>query len=142
MALELKETKELLEMYETKNKKLMEDLSNVKGELQSNQSQMIGFSEVNKEREEKIAKLKVELLDNTTRADELEIALGTLQIKFDSTSEQLTGKTAELTTVQDNLHVMNKARHDLEIKLEDENKRNQNLLEQLNMRDEALDKRQ
>ena len=37
---------------------------------------------------------------------------------------------------------MNKARHDLEIKLEDENKRNTNLIEQLNMRDEALDKRQ
>lgn len=116
-------------MYETKNKKLMEDLSNVKGELQSNQSQMIGFSEVNKEREDKITKLKIDLIQNTNRADELEIALGTLQIKYDTTVEQLSDKTTELTSVQDNLHVMNKARHDLEIKLEDENKRNANLLE-------------
>ena len=57
-------------------------------------------------------------------------------------TEQLEEKSNELTTVQDNLHIMNKARHDLEIRLEDEHKRNQNLIEQLNMRDEALDKRQ
>ena len=44
-------------------------------------------------------------------------------------SEQLAEKTTELVTVQDNLHLMNKARHDLEIKLEDENKRNSNLIE-------------
>lgn len=72
----------------------------------------------------------------------MEIQLGTLQIKYDKVSEQLEDRTKELTSVQDNLHLMNKARHDLEIKLEDENKRNTNLIEQLNMRDEALDKRQ
>ena len=57
-------------------------------------------------------------------------------------SEQLEDKTKELTKVQDNLHLMNKARHDLEIKLEDENKRNANLIEQNSMKDDQLEKRQ
>ena len=54
LTLELNELKELNEMFETKNKKLMEDLSNVKGELNEDRRKMIRFNEVNKEREDKI----------------------------------------------------------------------------------------
>ena len=54
LTLELKETKELLHIYEEKTKTLMEDLQNTTGELQMNKREMIGFNEVNREREEKI----------------------------------------------------------------------------------------
>ena len=54
LTLELKETKELLHIYEEKTKQLMEDLQNTTGELQSNKREMIGFSEINRDREAKI----------------------------------------------------------------------------------------
>ena len=44
--------------------------------------------------------------------------------------------------MQDNLHKMNKARHDLENKLSEEVERNKHLLEQVQIRDDTLDKRQ
>ena len=58
LTLELKETKELLHIYEEKTKQLMEDLQNTTGELQMNKREMIGFNEVNRERETKIQELK------------------------------------------------------------------------------------
>ena len=51
LTLELKETKELLQIYEGKTKQLMNDLQSTTGELQQNKRAMIGFDEVNKERE-------------------------------------------------------------------------------------------
>mgnify|MGYP001006278680 CR=1 FL=1 len=78
LTLELKETKELLHIYEEKTKSLMEDLQNTTGELQQNKREMIGFSEVNREREEKIADLKRELKLTKLRADDYELKLGTL----------------------------------------------------------------
>ena len=51
MALELKETKELLTVYEGKTKTLMEDLQATTADLQTNKRAMIGFDEVNRERE-------------------------------------------------------------------------------------------
>ena len=44
---------------------------------------MIGFSEVNKEREEKVQQLKADLGSSKLRVDELELKLGTLQINYD-----------------------------------------------------------
>ena len=44
---------------------------------------MIGFSEVNKEREEKVQQLKADLNASKLRVDELELKLGTLQINYD-----------------------------------------------------------
>ena len=44
---------------------------------------MIGFSEVNKEREEKVQQLKADLTSSKLRVDELELKLGTLQINYD-----------------------------------------------------------
>ena len=44
---------------------------------------MIGFSEVNKEREIKIEELKRELKISKLKANEFELKLGTLQINYD-----------------------------------------------------------
>ena len=87
LALELKETKELLHIYEEKTKTLMEDLQNTTGELQQNKREMIGFNEVNREREEKITQLKSDLKLTKLKADEFELKLGTLQINYDKMEE-------------------------------------------------------
>lgn len=87
LTLELKETKELLHIYEEKTKQLMEDLQNTTGELQVNKREMIGFNEINREREEKIITLKKDLMTYKLKADEFEIKLGTLQINYDKVEE-------------------------------------------------------
>ena len=102
---------------------------------------MIGFSEVNKEREEKVQQLKHDLTYNKLRVDELELKLGTLQINYDKMEEQLTTTRADHEDVVDKLHKMNKARHDLEIKLQDEIERNRSMAEVVNLKDETLEKR-
>lgn len=56
----------------------MEDLQNTTGELQVNKREMIGFNEINREREEKIITLKKDLMTYKLKADEFEIKLGTL----------------------------------------------------------------
>ena len=49
-----------------------------------NKREMIGFNEVNREREEKIQELKRELKLTKLKADEFELKLGTLQINYDT----------------------------------------------------------
>lgn len=142
MALELKETKELLHIYEEKTKTLMEDLQNTTGELQMNKREMIGFTEVNREREEKIAELKVELRETKIRRDDLELRLGTLQINFDKIEEQLTQTRGDHDDLVDKLHAMNKARHEIETKLQDEHERNKSLSDVVALKEELLEKRQ
>ena len=51
LSLELGESKELLTIFENKTKELMADLLSASTELQENKREMIGFSEVQKERE-------------------------------------------------------------------------------------------
>ena len=141
MTAELKQNKELLNVYETKTKSLMDDLNRTNGELQQNKREMIGFSEVNKEREEKVQQLKVDLNSAKIRIDELELKLGTLQINYDKMEEQLNTTREDHEDVVDKLHKMNKARHDLEIKLQDEIERNKSLAEVVSLRDETLERR-
>ena len=102
---------------------------------------MIGFSEVNKEREEKVQQLKTDLTSSKLRVDELELKLGTLQINYDKMEDQLNTTRADHEDVVDKLHKMNKARHDLEIKLQDEIERNRSMAEVVNLKDETLEKR-
>ncbi len=52
-----------------------------------NKREMIGFNEVNRERETKIQELKQELKLTKLKADEFELKLGTLQINFDKMEE-------------------------------------------------------
>ena len=127
MNLELKETKELLHIYEEKTKTLMEDLQLITGELQNNKREMIGFSEVNRERETKIDELKRDLKMTKLKANEFELKLGTLQITHEKIEEQLTQAESDRDDLVDKLHAMNKARHEIETKLQDEHDRNKNL---------------
>ena len=103
---------------------------------------MIGFNEVNREREEKIQELKRELKLTKLKADEFELKLGTLQINYDKMEEQLGQTRADHDDLVDKLHAMNKARHEIETKLQDEHERNRTLSDVVNLKDELLDKRQ
>ena len=141
MTLELKETKELLHIYEEKTKTLMEDLASTTGELQTNKRKIIGFEEVDRERETKIVELKADLKVTKVKADDLELRLGTLQINYDKIEEQLTQTKADHDDLVDKLHHMNKARHDIETKLQDEHERNKSLNLVVNSKEELLDAR-
>jgi chromosome segregation ATPase len=85
--------------------------------------------------------LKDDLSSAKIRIDELELKLGTLQINYDKMEEQLNTTREDHEDVVDKLHKMNKARHDLEIKLQDEIERNKSLAEVVSLRDETLEKR-
>ena len=131
----------MLHIYEEKTKTLMEDLATVTGELQTNKREMIGFTEINREREEKITQLKEDLKVVTVKANEFELKLGTLQINFDKLEELQTQTKADRDDLVDKLHTMNKARHDIETKLQDEHERNKNLTEVVNLKEGLLDER-
>lgn len=103
---------------------------------------MIGFSEVNREREEKIQELKRELKLTKIKADDFELKLGTLQINYDKMEEQLQQTRTDHDDLVDKLHIMSKAHHEIELKLKDEHERNKNLTDVVNLKDELLDKRQ
>ena len=102
---------------------------------------MIGFTEVNRERESKINELKTDLRETKIKADAYEIKLGTLQINYDKMEEQLIQTRADHDDLVDKLHAMNKARHEIETKLQDEHDRNKSLSDVVNIKDELLDKR-
>ena len=75
---------------------------------------MIGFSEVNREREDRLAKMKEELTRTKFTLDERELQYGTLAIRFEKTDATLEQTRKEYDDVVDKLHKMSKARHDLE----------------------------
>ena len=60
-SLELKETREMLKIYELKCEELIKQLGDTNTELNSNKRLMIGYSQSQQEKSEKIAMLKAEL---------------------------------------------------------------------------------
>lgn len=114
LTLEVKELRELNTMYEEKTKQLMHDLQETTSQLQLNKREMIGFSEVNKEREDKIMKLKQELQMTKLSLDERDLQFNTLTIRFKKTEDTLAEMRKEYDDVVDKLHKVTKARHELE----------------------------
>lgn len=114
LTLEVNELRELNTMYEEKTKQLMHDLQETTSQLQLNKREMIGFSEVNKEREDKIMKLKQELQMTKLSLDERDLQFNTLTIRFKKTEDTLAEMRKEYDDVVDKLHKVTKARHELE----------------------------
>lgn len=75
---------------------------------------MIGFTEVNKEREDKISKLKTELNATKLTLDERELQVGTLTIRHKKAEDMAEEYRKEYDDVVDKLHKVTKARHELE----------------------------
>lgn len=141
LKLELKETKELLHVYEGKNKTLLEDLQNTTAELQTTKRDMITFTSINAEREAQIEELKREVKTQKLKAEEYEMKLGTLDIHFKKMKEQLDATRTDHDDLVEKLHTMNKARHELENKLQDEHDRNKRLEDKLHHQEDILEKR-
>ena len=141
LKLELKETKELLHVYEGKNKTLLEDLQNTTAELQTTKRDMITFTSINAEREAQIVELKREVKTQKLKAEEYEMKLGTLDIHFKKMKEQLDATRTDHDDLVEKLHTMNKSRHELENKLQDEHDRNKRLEDKLHQQEDILEKR-
>jgi len=141
LLLELSETKELMNIYEKKTNQLMAELQNTTGELQENKREMIGFSEVSKEREDKIAFLKEEVSTLKNSNDDLDVKYGTLKINHEKLVETKNSIKVDYDDVVEKLHQMNKARHELETKLSDEIERNRSLAEVVRLKEDTLQKR-
>lgn len=77
-ALELKETRELHKIFETKCEVLIKQLTETNAELNINKRVMIGYTQTQEEKEEKIERLTADLRTYKLRAEELHLALGTL----------------------------------------------------------------
>ena len=141
LALELKETRELLKIHQEKCESLICQLSEVKGELQTNERLMIGITQNEADKEEKISQLKSELFTSRAKAEDLHLKLGTLQVHHDKQTEHLTNLQEVYDDIVSKLHKMNKARHDLETKLTDEIERNRSLQDIVRLKEDQIIKR-
>lgn len=103
------------------------ELHQVTADLNKNKRMMISFHQTDQEQTEKIAQLKIELKDWTAKANDFEQQLGALQISHEKSNQQLTQYKTNYEETVEKLHMMNKARHDLETKLTDEIERNRSL---------------
>ena len=80
LSLELKETKDLFKIYETKCGELMNEINRLNVEYQESKREIIGFGEIQKEREDRIERLKKELRELKTVHEDLDLKHGTLNI--------------------------------------------------------------
>lgn len=128
-------------VYENKCTKLFQDLNKVNVEFQESKREIIGFSEVQKEREERIERLKNELRELKVVHEELDMQHGTLKIKAERLKEQYEGSKQDLEDAIEKLHTTNKVAHETEVKLNEQIVKNNNLQETLKEKEELLRKR-
>ena len=127
LQLEVDEKKELLVIYEAKNKTLVEELSQVTKELHDIKREMVTFKHREHEQKQKIEILSTELAEIKVKYESLVIVQGNLEIRHVQVTSSLEQSTIDYHETIDKLHIMNKARHDLETKLVDEIERNRSL---------------
>lgn len=140
--LEMNENGELLKIYEQKCDLLIKQLSETTAELNENKRRMIGFTQSQQEKDEKIDDLRDSLNTTKIRADELHLQLSYLTINHEKIQEQVAALQITYDDTVDKLHKMNKARHDLETKLTDEIERNRSLQDIVRLKEESIIKRQ
>ena len=141
LQLELKETKQLQKVYEKKCGELMTEINKINVEFQESKREIIGFGEIQKERDERIDKLKRELRELKMLHDELDLKHGTLTIHYDKIKEQFDSTKRDLDDAIEKLHVTNKVRHETEVKLNEEIDKTRHLQEVIKDKDEMLAKR-
>lgn len=141
LILELKETKDLQKIYEKKCSQLLQEVNRINLEFQESKRDIIGFGEVQKEREERIEKLKAELRDIKFKFENVDLLHGTLSIQYEKVKEQYDNCKRDLDDAIDKLHLTNKVRHETELKLSEENERTRALQDVIRDKDEQLHKR-
>ena len=103
---------------------------------------MIGFEEVSKEREKKLVILKKDIAECKLARDMIDTAHCTLKIKYERMEETNTTLHFNYDDVVDKLHIVNKARYQLETELTDVHQANKNLKEIMAVQSETLVRRQ
>lgn len=73
----------MLKIYEEKCETLIKQLTETNAELNANKRLMIGYTQSQEEKDEKIVQLSEELTRTKARAEELHLELGTIQIHHD-----------------------------------------------------------
>jgi chromosome segregation ATPase len=141
-ALELNETRELHKIFEKKCELLIKQLTETNAELNTNKRVMIGYTQTQEEKEEKIERLTADLRTTKLRAEELHLAHGTLKIHHTKLQDTISSLQVTYDETVEKLHKMNKARHDLETKLTDEIERNRSLTDIVRLKEDSILKRQ
>jgi len=141
LTIELKETRALQKTYEKKTGELIIELNEVSMDFQAAKKKMIGHDELAKEREDRIEKLKVENAEYKTKFEKLDIEHGSLKITHSKVMEQYENAAKDLTDTVEKLHITNKVRHDLEIKLGEEVEKSRGLQDIVKLKEESLGKR-
>lgn len=131
-----------MDNYEKKCKETIANLTETSKELQDNKVTMIGFEEVQKEREIKINTLKKELAETKLAKDTIDTAHSTLKIKWDKICEQHESLQVNYDDVCEKLHVVTKRRYELETKVNDEIARNEKVREQLQIKEDTITRRE
>ena len=136
MILELRETKDLQKVYEKKCGTLIQDINKINLEFQESKREIIGFSEIQKEREERIEKLKIELRDLKVAFEDIDLKYGTLNIHHEKIKDQYDTCKRDLDDAIDKLHITNKVRHETELRLSEESERARSLQDVIRDKDE------
>lgn len=136
LQLELKETKDLQKVYEKKCSTLISEMNKIQLEAQESKREIIGFGEIQKEREERIEKLRTELKEVKTKYDEVDLQHGTLLIQHEKVRELYDQCKLDLDNAIEKLHLTNKVRHETELKLTEEQERCRALQDVIRDKDE------
>jgi chromosome segregation ATPase len=142
LVIELRETRDLQKSYEEKTQQLMGELETINKEYSEVKRQMVGHNELKREREERIEKLKSELMEIYDNHDNLDIEFSTLKINYAKTFDMHAVCSKDLDSTTEKLHLCNRVRHETEIKLGAEVEKVKNLQEIVRMKEEILEKRQ
>ena len=140
------ESRMLKEVFENKLRDTADELKKTTEQLQLSQREVLGFTEIKKEREERIDKLKADLDAMTVNFHRTDAQLTKTSIDLDKTSIQLASIQVEYTNTVEKLKRINKARNDKEARLSQEKhlkmqlkKEVKELKEQIKVKDHKLD---
>jgi chromosome segregation ATPase len=141
LASELTQTKDLQKVYEKNCGTLITEINKLNIEFQESKREIIGFGEIQKEREERIEKLKFELRELKVNFEELDLKHGTLSIQHEKVREQYDTCKRDLDDAIEKLHLTNKVRHETELRLTEESERCRSLQDVIRDKDDQLHKR-
>ena len=140
------ESRMLKEVFEEKLRETSEELKKTTEQLQLSQREVLGFSEIKKEREERIDKLKSDLDTMTVNYHKTDAELTKTKIDLDKTTIQLASIQIEYTNTVEKVKKINKARNDKEARLSQEKhikvqlkKEIRELKDQLKLKDHKID---
>lgn len=111
------EARMMKETFENKLNETTQELRKVTDMLQISQREVLGFSEIKKEREERIDKLKASLDELTVKFNQTDSKLSKTAINLEKVTGQLESVNVEYHNTVEKLKKINKARNDKETKL-------------------------